>query len=391
MALNQAQLMATPGGTGAIANYPGAIKQGTGITISNDGTTTLNTATETSLGGVIVGDGLNITGAGVLSVGSVGVASVTGGTGIQVTGTTNVVVGLRPATSGTIGGVKVAASSSSGLVLAGDGSLSVAGTGQYLPLTGGTISSNGFSDPNFGNGSLLIQSPQSTPSVAPLAVLKGPGTFPPDSGIYSSFLFAVFDPEDDLGLSIRMFDADGVVGQFDDTSISNQLLGAGTDNLWFYSTRQWRLNASNVGGAPAGVCYLNGPPGLGGRAIANMSNSGSWSVLAPQASQLYQPATPYVGGLSQLANLTASVYVIAEPISGSPGSQTVGFTKEELEANFPLALKEVETGSRDDSGFPEYFCDYQVITTTLVTCVQELSEQLDTLRTEFDNYVATHP
>lgn len=136
MALNVAQLMTVPGGTGAITNYPGAVKNGLGINISSvDGSVNLIPPTGTTIGGVRAGSGVAIDPAtGVIST-TGGIGSITAGTGILVSGTTNVTISQRPATASVIGGVRPG----TGLSVSTDGTLSLSGGGAYLPLSGGTL------------------------------------------------------------------------------------------------------------------------------------------------------------------------------------------------------------------------------------------------------------
>lgn len=138
MPLALVQLMQSPGGPG----ITGAVKTGTGLNSTTDGTLNLSPATTTVLGGVKAGTGLSLAGDGTISVG--------------------------PPAGGAIGGVKAGTN----ITIAPDGTISASGgaPGNFLPLTGGTLTgrlqipvgslssaSLGFTGSNAGTG---LYSPQ---------------------------------------------------------------------------------------------------------------------------------------------------------------------------------------------------------------------------------------
>jgi hypothetical protein len=114
------------------------------------------------------------------------------------------------------------------------------------------------------------------------------------------------------------------------------------------------------------VVNSSGQFGINTTALPNISGSG---------------VNPY--GLAEILQLqTNSFYQIS---SGLPASEpTVGFVADYVDSVMPLAVGDDEFGN-------PYTVDTDVIAAALVSAVQELSQQLDDLRTEFDAYVATHP
>jgi hypothetical protein len=390
MALNVAQLMSTPNGTGAISNYPGAVKSGAGTSVSTtDGSINLVPPTATVLGGVREGSGVTIDPNGVISATGSGVASITAGTGINVSGTTNITISQRAATTSTIGGIKPG----TGTTVSGDGTLNVTG---FLPLTGGTINSGGGTGP----GTVLIQSPLASPGPCPLLLLKGPGQFPPDTGFNTSFMLACYDSTHNIGCSWRYYDPDpNAPGS--DTKFSNQV-ATDEDNLWCWSARQLRLNSDLSTGTNLFSFFQYGSGPNGGRLVAYITSSGQYIIQngAVGGSQYYAPPVALTGNaLDQVNALTPQSWTYAiQPVDTETGDPVgpvvpsdtfIGFTPEDVETNCPVAYvpdAEVEGSETMGGGV-----NYNAIFVTAVQAIQELSQQLDTLRQEFDDYVATHP
>lgn len=400
MALNVAQLMTTPNGTGAITNYPGAVKSGAGVSVSTtDGAINLIPPTGTNLGGVrtTAGTGISIDpNTGIISATGSGIASVSAGEGINVSGTTNVTISQRPATQSQIGGIKPG----TGVNVATDGTLTING---YLPLTGGKISATGEVFNQYP-GTLLIQTAESggegTNSRAPLMLLKGPGNFAGDTGTNGTFMFACYDPADDVGCAIRIYDpSPGDVGT-DDTSISNQLT-INDDNLWVWASRQLRFNSS-LNGSNLFSFFQYGSGPRGGRLVSYISNTGQYIIQngAVGGASYYSPPVALTGNaLDQINALTPQAWTYAiQPVDTEtnqpegpvvPSDTMIGFTPDDVELNCPAAF--VPDAGVDGSATMGGGVNYNAIFVTAVQAIQELSQQLDTLQQQFDNYVATHP
>jgi hypothetical protein len=143
-------IVSVTGGSGSVTSITTGIGLGapnTGDVITNTGTINLLPATNSVLGGVKVGSGLNITLDGTLSVtgtGSGTVTSITAGTGLGApdTGdsiTTTGIVNLLPATETTLGGVK----QGSNVIINPDGTINATisgGIGSRTTLVGSTPS-----------------------------------------------------------------------------------------------------------------------------------------------------------------------------------------------------------------------------------------------------------
>jgi hypothetical protein len=332
MPLAKVQLMESPGGPGVT----GAVKAGSGINISADGT-----ISATGGGGGITGVTTSAPLSGGGSTGSVSLSFDTGTTSLT----------------------------------------------KYLQLTGGTLTGN-TSLVNATGKFSITSSTGPGANNAPLMVSTARQDW--------SWIGYFYNTSSNEGVTLRSFNTGGSI----DSSVSNQITGA--SNFWFYSSAQARMTG-NVSGAQAILrVALNGPPNY----KASLSQTGTWGVGVAEPTEVLQN---FSSGLQNILGLEPVIfqpvtYPEENPTPGIPNDTWVtsttptlvnpgsGFTLENLQQAFPEAIVEPE-----EPGEP-YFFDTVAILCGVVNSIQTLNannlalqSQLETLRSEFEAYVAANP
>lgn len=426
--LNVAQLMNTPGGPGVV----GAIKSGTGVSVASDGALNLNPPTSVDIGGVRAGSNITISPDGVISAADAptGFLPLSGGT----------MTGVLTAASGTVrepsiqfegapgagfyyrdgtGSVSVCANNNA-VMQWDDDDQCITGDPNFIPAGarspfGGSVQSWTYTGNPAGSGFVTVRASSSdSPTSGDFKVKRcsGPNPFQPQP-VANNSVFGGFSAQGCNGSTWN----EVVMGLI---AFKTALSQNNTSQLNFYTDRgdaltEWvRIgpvgnlqpvtdNSVSLGNGPTArwtTAWLAQPPIVGinaGEISSSPLQSGLGLGFINSLTPIqYVPDVEYndVYGVCQNPTDPADDWVWENSVTPVPGTTAHwGVSSENLEtACASLGLTgNLGVFTTDEVTDEPNGVRLEELVAPLILAVQQLSDQYDDLRQEFDNYVATHP